>query len=159
MVKDHRDTDHGLQGNYLIGLFIIIFIVCLHLLPSKLHVAEIISLTLISVVYCLFIFIHLKVFSNFSSDSLLIQWLLRSVHNLIKMELLLSGTKQKWSKQEHKWNKSFLMKIYSPSQKSAQDTSQSPNAKAIHAISGLPCSPDSVTLIQMRKKTPTQPIS
>lgn len=49
---------------------------------------QIISLNLIRVVYCLFIFIHLKVFSDFPSDSLLIQWLLRSVRNYLKWSYL-----------------------------------------------------------------------
>ena len=35
----------------------------------------------------------------------------------------------------------------------AENTSQSPNAKSVHAISGLPYCPGSATLIQVRKKT------
>lgn len=49
--------------------------------------------------------------------------------------------------------------VYSSSQKSAEYTSQFPNATSVHTISRLPCSPDSATLIQIRKKTTRQPIS
>lgn len=55
--------------------------------------------------------------------------------------------------------KIHLAGIYSSSQKSAEDTSQSPNAKSVHAISEPLCSPDSASLIQIRKKTIRQPIS
>ena len=52
-----------------------------------------------------------------------------------------------------------LTGIYSSSKRSAEDASQSPNAKSIYSISELPCSPDSATVIQIRKKSSRQSIS
>ena len=52
--------------------------------------------------------------------------------------------------------KIHLAGVYSSSQKLAEDTSRSPNAKLVQAISGHLCIPDSASLIPVRKKTTTQ---
>ena len=90
---DKRHVTQTMAFKKTTWLVNLLFIICLYLLQSKLHVTEIISLNLLSVVCCLFIFIDLKVFSNFPNDSLWIQRLLRSVYNLTKVESLTSGTK------------------------------------------------------------------
>lgn len=65
----------------------------------------------------------------------------------------MSETKWKWSMQVHKGNLAFQEIIVNLREfiVLSADTSQFPNAKSVHSISRLPCSPDSVTLIQIRE--------